>query len=188
MKSVWDVSGQAISEIAQRCGNLEEIDLSNCRKVGDATLSRIIGNGMIALSPEKMAVDSMTPGVKRLTLSYCKHLTDRFMAHLANNEQVAARLESLNISRCTTITDWGFQTWSVTSGGGRFSALRDLKLSDCTFLTDQAIVYLVNAAPNLQKLDLVASALNKISNNLELLLRAFRHECGSHRLVVTTSS
>jgi F-box/leucine-rich repeat protein 7 len=188
MKSVWDVSGQAISEIAQRCGNLEEIDLSNCRKVGDATLSRIIGNGMVALSPEKMAVDSMGPGVKRLTLSYCKHLTDRFMAHLANNEQVAARLESLNISRCTTITDWGFQTWSVTSGGGRFSSLHDLKLSDCTFLTDQAIVYLVNAAPNLQKLDLVTSPWNNVSDILEFLLCAFRHECGSHCVVFTASS
>ena len=77
------------------------------------------------------------------------------MAHLANNERVAMSLEALNISRCTTITDWGFQTWSVTSGGGRFSSLYDLKLSDCTFLTDQAIVYLVNAAPNLRKLDLV---------------------------------
>ena len=156
MKSVWDVSGQAISEISQRCGNLEEIDLSNCRKVGDATLSRIVGNGMSLPSPEKMTVDSIGSRVKRLTLSYCKHLTDRFMAHLANNEQVAARLESLNISRCTTITDWGFQTWSVSSGGGRFSALCELKLSDCTFLTDQAIVYLVNAAPNLRKLDLVS--------------------------------
>jgi F-box and leucine-rich repeat protein 7 len=156
MKSVWDVTGQAISEISQRCTRLEEIDLSNCRKVGDATLSRIIGTS--SLSPpafENMIVDSMNSTVKRLTLSYCKHLTDRFMAHLANNEMVAANLQALNISRCTTITDWGFQSWSVTGGGGRFSSLHDLKLSDCTFLTDQAIVYLVNSAPNLRQLDLV---------------------------------
>jgi F-box/leucine-rich repeat protein 7 len=79
------------------------------------------------------------------------------MAHLANNERIASGLEALNISRCTTITDWGFQTWSVTSGSGRFASLHDLKLSDCTFLTDQAIVYLVNAAPNLRQLDLVLS-------------------------------
>lgn len=157
MKSVWDVSGQAISEISQRCIGLEEVDLSNCRKVGDATLSRIVGNSVLPPLHDKMSIDSNIPCVKRLTLSYCKHLTDRFMAHLANNEQVAANLQSLNISRCTTITDWGFQTWSVTSGGGRFSSLYDLKLSDCTFLTDQAIVYLVNAAPNLRKLDLVSS-------------------------------
>ena len=156
MKSVWDVSGQAIGEISQRCSGLEEIDLSNCRKVGDATLCRIVGSSVIPLVYDKMAIDSNVPCVKRLTLSYCKHLTDRFMAHLANNEQVAANLQALNISRCTTITDWGFQTWSVTSGGGRFSSLHDLKLSDCTFLTDQAIVYLVNAAPNLEKLDLVS--------------------------------
>lgn len=154
MKSVWDVTGQAISEVSQRCNNLEEIDLSNCRKVGDATLARIVGNPPPPPSIERMAIDSPVSCVKRLTLSYCKHLTDRFMAHLANNERVAANLEALNISRCTSITDWGFQTWSITSGG-RFSSLQDLKLSDCTFLTDQAVVYLVNAAPNLRKLDLV---------------------------------
>lgn len=155
MKSVWDVTGQAISEISQRCSSLEEIDLSNCRKVGDATLSRIVGISMPPPSLQKMAVDPNGCKVKRLTLSYCKHLTDRFMAHLASNDQLSSNLEALNLSRCTTITDWGFQTWSVTSGGGRFSSLRDLKLSDCTFLTDQAIVYLVNAAPNLEILDLV---------------------------------
>ena len=173
MKSVWDVSGQAISEISQRCSNLEEIDLSNCRKVGDATLSRIVGNGMSIPSPEKMAIDLIGSRVKRLTLSYCKHLTDRFMAHLANNEQVAMSLEALNISRCTTITDWGFQTWSVTSGGGRFSSLYDLKLSDCTFLTDQAIVYLVNAAPNLRKLNLVTEPAYSRSHDF----RAFVARC-----------
>jgi len=156
MKSVWDVTGQAISEISQKCPSLEEVDLSNCRKVGDATLSRIVGNSPQSPTLHKMAIDLLGPCVKRLTLSYCKHLTDRFMAHLANNEAVANGLESLNLSRCTTITDWGFQTWSVTSGGGRFFSLSDLKLSDCTFLTDQAIVYLVNAAPNLRNLDLVS--------------------------------
>jgi F-box and leucine-rich repeat protein 7 len=105
-----------------------------------------------------MGMSSANPsngGVKRLTLSYCKHLTDRFMSHLASTERIARSLEALNLSRCTTITDWGFQAWSVSSGGGRFSSLCDLKLSDCTFLTDQAIVYLVNAAPNLRWLDLV---------------------------------
>jgi F-box/leucine-rich repeat protein 7 len=81
------------------------------------------------------------------------------MAHLASNDSVASSLQALNLSRCTTITDWGFQTWSVTSGGGRFYSLQDLKLSDCTFLTDQAIVYLVNAAPNLERLDLVVPDL-----------------------------
>jgi F-box and leucine-rich repeat protein 7 len=157
MKSVWDVTGQAISEISQRCPHLEDIDLSNCRKVGDATLCRMVGTATLGY-PAVMGMSSANPsnsGVKRLTLSYCKHLTDRFMSHLASTERIARSLEALNLSRCTTITDWGFQAWSVSSGGGRFSSLCDLKLSDCTFLTDQAIVYLVNAAPNLRWLDLV---------------------------------
>jgi F-box and leucine-rich repeat protein 7 len=189
MKSVWDVTGQAISEISQKCPFLEEVDLSNCRKVGDATLTRIVGNPPPPPTLHKMAIDFRGPCVKRLTLSYCKHLTDRFMAHLATNEAVAASLESLNLSRCTTITDWGFQSWSVTSGGGRFASLSDLKLSDCTFLTDQAIVYLVNAAPNLKQLDLVNISQASVTDlGLELLLCAFGYQCRGYRVVSSASS
>jgi F-box and leucine-rich repeat protein 7 len=170
MKSVWDITGQAISEISLRCLQLEEIDLSNCRKVGDATLCRIVGNPAPLLSIHSPAGDRSNPGVKRMTLSYCKHLTDRFMAHLASVEHIARNLECLNLSRCTTITDWGFQAWSVTGGGGRFQNLLDLKLSDCTFLTDQAIVYLVNAAPNLRSLDLVSVSRSSADMSVEFLL------------------
>jgi F-box/leucine-rich repeat protein 7 len=180
MKSVWDITGPAVLEMVQKAKGLEEVDLSNCRKVG------VIGwvvpelppqmaiahaqhqaqmNGRRAAAQGKGANNQQPPQplppgtvvgcpkLRRLTLSYCKHITDRSMAHIAVH--AANRIESIDFTRCTTITDVGFQHWSVYP----FPRLTKLCLADCTYLTDNAIVYLTNAAKGLKELDLVSHSL-----------------------------
>lgn len=179
MKSVWDVTAPAILEMSNRAKGLQGIDLSNCRKVSDILLARIVGwivpgtgfgqhqhhaNGRVVQNSRwttkgYMQTTLQTPAgtvfgcpyLKRLTLSYCKHVTDRSMHHIAAH--AASRLEEVDLTRCTTITDQGFQYW----GNTQFLRLRKLCLADCTYLTDNAIVYLTNAAKGLQELDLVTS-------------------------------
>jgi F-box/leucine-rich repeat protein 7 len=180
MKSVWDVTAPAILEMANKARGLQEVDLSNCRKVSDTLLARIVGwvvqqavnsnhpqtqaNGRPTLNTraalqgqQQHQIPAGTvfgcPQLKRLTLSYCKHVTDRSMHHIASH--AAPRLEQVDLTRCTTITDQGFQYW----GNAQFSRLRKLCLADCTYLTDNAIVYLTNAAKGLQELDLVSPFL-----------------------------
>ena len=172
MKSVWDITAQAVLEMANKAKGLEEVDLSNCRKVGDTLLARVVGWVVQPSSPgnnpnlngRQVAARSVgapvppapppgtvfgCPKLRKLTLSYCKHVTDRSMAHLACH--AASRLEQIDLTRCTTITDQGFQHW----GQFQFSKLTKLCLADCTYLTDNAIVYLTNAAKGLRDLDLV---------------------------------
>ncbi|KAF2124488.1 RNI-like protein [Dothidotthia symphoricarpi CBS 119687] len=182
MKSVWDITGPAVLEMVQKAKGLEEVDLSNCRKVGDNLLARVIGwvvpelppqmalahaqhqaqvnnrrtsgqktagaNGQAVPQPLPAGTVVGCPKLRRLTLSYCKHITDRSMAHIAVH--AANRIESIDLTRCTTITDVGFQHWSVYP----FPRLTKLILADCTYLTDNAIVYLTNAAKGLRELDL----------------------------------
>ncbi|KAL7269053.1 hypothetical protein RUND412_008296 [Rhizina undulata] len=178
MKSVWDITGPAILEMAGRSKGLEEIDLSNCRKVSDTLLARVVGWVVPEFHPmydhpqQQLAMQHQNnpsryqpppnqpiiyppagtvigcPNLKKLTLSYCKHVTDRTMSHLAAH--AAKRLEHVDLTRCTTITDHGFQSWSMT----RFEKLRSLCLADCTYLTDSAVVFLTNAAKGLTSLDL----------------------------------
>lgn len=183
MKSVWDITGPAVLEMVQKAKGLEEVDLSNCRKVGDNLLARVIGwvvpelppqmamahaqhqaqmngrrpQGKAGANGQQAAPQPLPPGtvvgcpqLRRLTLSYCKHITDRSMAHIAVH--AANRIESIDLTRCTTITDVGFQHWSVYP----FPRLTKLCLADCTYLTDNAIVYLTNAAKGLKELDLVS--------------------------------
>ncbi|KAL9093059.1 MAG: hypothetical protein Q9165_004197 [Trypethelium subeluteriae] len=171
MKSVWDITGQAVLELVNKAHELEEIDLSNCRKVGDNLLARVVGwvvpemphhqqhqmNGrprrghLNHAQPQQQIPPGTVVGCPRLTkitLSYCKHITDRSMAHLAVH--AASRLEEIDLTRCTTITDQGFQHWSVYP----FPRLHRLCLADCTYLSDQAIISLTNAARGLRELDL----------------------------------
>jgi len=185
MKSVWDVTAPAILEMANKARGLEAIDLSNCRKVSDTLLARIIGwvvpaqppgfshgkNRSNALRPAlKTSLSSSSantgsttpigpapgtvfgcPNLSTISLSYCKHITDRTMHHIANH--AASRVECMDLTRCTTITDTGFQYW----GNARFEKLRKLCLADCTYLSDQSVVWLVNGAGNgLRELDLVS--------------------------------
>lgn len=155
MKSVWEVSGMAIMDLTVPSigSDLKEIDLSNCRKVGDSTLSRLIGWIVPAYGPDGQPTVSPPPGtvvgcakLKRISLSYCKHITDRSMYHMAMF--ASDRIESIDLTRCTTITDHGFSFWTLRS----FSALRHLCLADCTFLTDKAIIAIASAAKGLQSL------------------------------------
>ena len=181
MKSVWDVSAPAILEMVKSARHLEEIDLSNCRKVNDNLLAWIIGNVPLPLSIQAENQQSLHnrhtervsghPGqqphpnssvagsqkLKKLTLSYCKHVTDRSMLHIA--QYARSRLEEMDLTRCTTITDHGFQAWSQQN----FTKLTKLCLADCTYLTHNAIVYLTNAAKGLRELDLVRDSSSSSS-------------------------
>ncbi|KAI5467524.1 hypothetical protein BGZ63DRAFT_345269 [Mariannaea sp. PMI_226] len=183
MKSVWDVSANQILEMSENAKGLEEVDWSNCRKVGDNLLGRVVGwivpdtapaNKQVVISSSTTRQKSKAqqqqqqqqqhhqkaqnmpppgtvigcPKLKRLNLSYCKHITDRSMAHLAAH--ASSRIESLSLTRCTSITDAGFQSWAPF----RFEKLTRLCLADCTYLSDNAIVALVNSAKNLTHLDL----------------------------------
>ncbi|KAL6816470.1 hypothetical protein J3E69DRAFT_358625 [Trichoderma sp. SZMC 28015] len=175
MRSLWDVSANQILEMSENAKGLREVDWSNCRKVGDNLLGRVVGwvvpepppvssSKVVISSSGKKAKEKAAqqpsptmpaPGtvigcskLNTLNLSYCKHITDRSMGHLAAH--ASSRLESLSLTRCTSITDAGFQSWAQF----KFEKLTQLCLADCTYLSDNAIVALVNAAKNLTHLDL----------------------------------
>lgn len=179
MRSVWDVSANQILEMTENAKQLVEVDWSNCRKVGDNLLCRVVGwvvpeppsqNKAVMISNcagnardrtrqqqvhKENAQNIVQPGtvigcprLHTLNLSYCKHVTDRSMAHLAAH--ASSRLKSLSLTRCTSITDAGFQSWAQY----KFEQLTQICLADCTYLSDNAIVALVNAAKNLTHLDL----------------------------------
>ncbi|TQV96374.1 hypothetical protein V2A60_003214 [Cordyceps javanica] len=175
MRSVWDVSASQILDMSENAKELQEVDWSNCRKVGDNLLGRVVGWVVPEHSPamQKKVVAQLhkksksrhhvetanepppppgtvigCPKLNTLNLSYCKHITDRSMAHLAAH--ASDRIRSLSLTRCTSITDAGFQAWAQY----KFEKLTHLCLADCTYLSDHAIVALVNAAKSLTHLDL----------------------------------
>lgn len=158
MRSVWDVSSLAILDLTVPSigGDLEEVDVSNCRNVSDQTVARLLGWVVPEFEPDGTPVTCPPPGtvvgcprLKRLSLGYCKHVTDRAMYHIA--AYAADRIEALDLTRCTSITDTGFSYWGSARA---FPRLRDLKLADCTFLSDASMSVLAAVAPELEHLNL----------------------------------
>lgn len=143
MRLLWHVSAMSIMDVASISvgSRLEEIDLSNCKRVRDDVVERLIG-----VETENNEYGSMN--LARLNLSYCKYVTDRTMFNLATN--MSSRLRYLNLQRCTTITDKGFLYWLNNT----IPNLTELVLADCTFLTSYSISAIASSCPNLEKLDL----------------------------------
>ncbi|KAL6451128.1 FBXL14 F-box/LRR-repeat protein 14 [Candida maltosa Xu316] len=125
MSSNWEVSGMAIMDLCFPGQCLEEIDLSNCRKVDDDVIERLLSKSHL----------------KILNLGYCKGVTDHVVPFFNN-------LESLDLTRCSGITDVGFTQMPFSP------SLKKLSLKQCSYLTDKAIYSLANVAPNLEVLNL----------------------------------
>ncbi|ODV95536.1 hypothetical protein PACTADRAFT_20457, partial [Pachysolen tannophilus NRRL Y-2460] len=172
MKSAWKISSMAIMDLSfPSVGqHLEEINLTNCRNVNDDVFERLIGcpcdtdhqkqlhykgpSRFPSLKPDNIYDDYFNShnigcaNLKKMDLSYCKHMTDKSMAILAG--RASDRIEELILTRCTTITDNGFHYWSLH----QFPKLRKLVLKDCTFLSDNSIISIATSAPNLTYLDI----------------------------------
>ncbi|KAI7849042.1 hypothetical protein BDC45DRAFT_521821 [Circinella umbellata] len=132
LNSCWLITDQSLDTLR----NLQWLDLSNCRKITNAGMLRLLENNT---------------QLQHLTLSYCKNLTDETMLYFA--QHCTKSLKYLNLQRCTKITDQGFVYW-VNQAPNAFCALHTLNLTDCSFLTDKAIAHLVVAAPYLKDLSI----------------------------------
>lgn len=136
LNSCWQMTNKSLRVLGASCPHLTKLDISNCRKVSDAGLCDFLARS--------------GDGLTDLALSYCKNITDRGMQAIAVHG--ASTLTSLNIQRCTKISDDAFMAWSLRAQP--LLALKTLILTDCSFLTDRAVLCLVKAAPNLEHLGL----------------------------------
>jgi F-box/leucine-rich repeat protein 7 len=136
--SCWDVTTKGIECIAANCHDLISIDLTSCRKVSD--------EGILVLLKE-------CKQLQNLFLAYCKVLTD----NLFSTPKLFASIRRLNLQRCTLIRDEAFRR--IATGGPNGSAfklasLQELVLTDCSFLSNEAIKFISECCPNLEVLSL----------------------------------
>ncbi|KAF9123010.1 hypothetical protein BGW39_009331 [Mortierella sp. 14UC] len=145
------------------------------------------------------------PLISHLNLSYCKNITDKSFTHLCSSG--SRQLEYLNLQRCTTISPEAFISLSIETFDpdptpdmingdppqpvpipGKepcFPKLKVLYLSDCTFLTDEAIVALAPNMPRLENISLsfccalTDIALEALSDSCVFLKKLDLSFCGS---------
>jgi len=187
LASVWDSTDVGLSSLSMRVSAspmtssdslLTHLDLSNCRKITDVGILSVLDS---------------CESLQSLELSYCKNLTAKMLDH-----PMWPRIHKLNLQRCTAIGDAGFKQWhtQVTSklsstDGETDSAsplkfqMSELNLSDCSFLTDAAILNISVTCSNLQIIalsfccGLSAAAISSLAENCQELKSLDVSFCGS---------
>ncbi|SCU97816.1 LAFA_0G13454g1_1 [Lachancea sp. 'fantastica'] len=181
MRSCWEFSAMAIMDIgAPHIGKcIEEIDLTNCRKVKDDVVQRLMGTndsrriGTAGLSTsmtdqsnwiypldEPIHGMEMFDANEKTSLNVgCPNLKVLILRHCKSITDSTLRhialygrhnLRELDLTRCTGITDVGFLYW----GYHTFPNLEKLVLSECIFLTDDSIRSIASCASGLRILQL----------------------------------
>ncbi|GMF99164.1 unnamed protein product [[Candida] boidinii] len=182
MKNNWNISAMAIMDLAVPSvgHDLVLLDISNCRKVKDDVVERLIGwkdPDVVAMGMLESNNYNLAPYLQNqyrylheqnqmLKMNQFKnnaigcpklaYLNLSYCKYLTDKTMIHLsqhandRLVSLNLTRCTTITDNGFSFWATT----HFKNLKNLVLRDCTFLSDNAITSIAGSCPNLEVLDL----------------------------------
>ncbi|KAJ3381269.1 hypothetical protein HDU84_005234, partial [Entophlyctis sp. JEL0112] len=129
--SVWEITDTGIATLTRIATHLHSLDLSNCRKLTDSAI---------------LAILTFIPRLNSIHLSYCKNLSDASMEH-----ETWSIVRSINMQRCTALSDAGFAFWEAAA---RTFALSELILADCSFLTDAAVNSIASVCPALELLSL----------------------------------
>ncbi|CAO3632699.1 unnamed protein product [Cunninghamella blakesleeana] len=162
LNSCWLLTDKSLALLGEKCPLLIELDLSNCRKITNRGI-------MLFLEAKQQHIDQgVGKGLEWISLSYCKNLDDITMQHLATFTRDS--LVSINLQRCTKISDRGFLPWTTASllqddnnnnddndlaeRQIMFPKLKSVSLIDCSFLTDKSIQLITKAAPHLEQLSL----------------------------------
>ncbi|KAI9803646.1 MAG: SCF ubiquitin ligase complex subunit [Piccolia ochrophora] len=174
------VSDHTLLTVAKNCGRLQGLNITGCRQVTDRSLTDVAEN---------------CRSIKRLKLNDCSQVTDLSVVAFANKcrqmleidlheckeiKDVSvtsllakgSHLRELRLAHCIQITDDAFLALPHDQV---FESLRILDLTACEYLSDNAVVKIVNAAPRLRNLvlakckkvtDRAVMAITKLGKNL----------------------
>lgn len=183
LSNMWNTTDATIINIVDNLQNIVELDLSNIRTVSYTTILHIV---------------KTLKNLKTLIMSYCKNVTAA-----ALETPHWAQLSRINFQRCTSISSLGFHSWYTMTTGYSVESLlspneadwlpdkllynwelKELVLSDCTFLEDLALMSVVSICPLLERLSLSFCCsltetcvvhMSKVCKNLQFLDLSF---CG----------
>lgn len=118
---------------AQNCRNILEMDLQQCRSIGDDPITTLIANGN---------------ALRELRLANCDQITDYAFLNLPH-KVTFDHLRILDLTCCTRLTDAGVE--KIITAAPR---LRNLVFAKCRLLTDRAVHSISRLGKNLHYLHL----------------------------------
>lgn len=149
----------AILAFAQNCPNILEIDLHQCREIGNEPVTALLAKGQslreLRLSGceliDDLAFLSLPPNrtydhLRILDLTSCVRLTDLAVQKII---EVAPRLRNLVLAKCRNITDVAVHAISKLGKN-----LHYVHLGHCGQITDEAVKRLVQSCNRIRYIDL----------------------------------
>jgi F-box and leucine-rich repeat protein GRR1 len=153
------VEDNAVMAFARNCRNILEIDLHQCKLIGDEPVTALLAQGQsireLRLANCELISDNAFTSLpmhksydslRILDLTSCARLTDFAVEKIID---VAPRLRNLVLAKCRNISDI-----SVNAISKLGKNLHYLHLGHCNQITDDAVIKLVNACNRIRYIDL----------------------------------
>jgi F-box and leucine-rich repeat protein GRR1 len=144
---------------AQNCPNILEIDLHQCKSIGNEPVHALLTNGQtlreLRLANCELISDNaflnlpsnqVYEHLRILDLTSCARLTDRAVEKIID---VAPRLRNLVFAKCRNLTDLAVNAISKLGKN-----LHYLHLGHCGHITDTAVIKLVQSCNRIRYIDL----------------------------------
>jgi F-box and leucine-rich repeat protein GRR1 len=144
---------------AENCPNILEIDLHQCRHIGNAPITSLMANGQSLRELRLVNCDLIDDSaflslpasktyehLRILDLTSCSRLTDRAVEKIID---VAPRLRNLVLAKCRNITDAA--VYAISRLGKN---LHYVHLGHCGHITDEAVKRLVQFCNRIRYIDL----------------------------------
>jgi F-box and leucine-rich repeat protein GRR1 len=144
---------------AQNCPNILEIDLHQCKSIGNEPVHALLTNGQtlreLRLANCELISDNaflnlpstqFYEHLRILDLTSCARLTDRAVEKIID---VAPRLRNLVFAKCRNLTDLAVNAISKLGKN-----LHYLHLGHCGHITDTAVIKLVQSCNRIRYIDL----------------------------------
>lgn len=161
------LNDEAILAFAEHCPNILEIDLLQCRLIGNEPVTQLVKRGQ-ALRELRLANCELIDDVaflslpnrtyehlRILDLTSCVRLTDRAVEKII---EIAPRLRNLVFAKCRNLTDAA--VYSISRLGKN---LHFLHLGHCGHITDDAVKRLVSVCNRIRYIDL--GCCNKLTDD-----------------------
>ena len=159
MNDCNQLNDEAVIAFAEHCPNILEIDLHQCRQIGNEPVTRLLAKGQSLRELRLAGCDLIDDTaflslpsnrtyehLRILDLTSCQELTDRAVEKIID---VAPRLRNLVLAKCRRITDAA--VYSIARLGKN---LHYVHLGHCGHITDDAVKRLVQACNRIRYIDL----------------------------------
>ncbi len=160
LNDCWNISDNSLLQISRSCPNLRSLKLSNNWHLTEDGILKAFSNlppGLVEVEIKSCAglTDECLSflckrNIVALDVSYCKNLGSQAWSAIVETSET---LTKLSMRRCSQISGELIIS-TLAKHPVVFKSLEHLDLSDCSFLSDNAICSIVRVAPNLRHLNI----------------------------------